>query len=298
MAEEGSQAIDFDVEDVSWSPLRPPAVAALPCCAFIDGVRRVDSGLFAEEDGSVAPALAGSWGVGVSWSTRPPTIQEVRVGRAIVVGGGLKSDGLETTVGTHRLDYCFVGVAGTGSLDPMVGLQNEMRNHEARLADQICTAAYGELVVQDGPLTYYVGGPIVGLIKRQSRRYLPVDRQSILSALCLAERTPLFRLGEQQLERYSWYSRIAPRRPIDGVLSGIVRLEVMARVGVGAAQAMADLTTAVLPSFSSRSGSDPRAPQNLYPVGQLETVLRHRLGDPHLIRRAIEAELWRQNVPQ
>jgi hypothetical protein len=33
---------------------------------------------------------------------------------------------------------------------------------------------------------------------------------------------------------------------------------------------------------------DARAPQNLLPIGALETRLRHRLGDPLLLRRSIE----------
>ncbi|HSB60567.1 MAG TPA: hypothetical protein VLI67_02535, partial [Vicinamibacteria bacterium] len=39
---------------------------------------------------------------------------------------------------------------------------------------------------------------------------------------------------------------------------------------------------------------DPRAPQNLYPVGALEARLRHLLGDPVLIRQATLARLHEQ----
>ena len=46
-----------------------------------------------------------------------------------------------------------------------------------------------------------------------------------------------------------------------------------------------------LPRFASDPVRDPRAPQNLYPVGALEARLRHRLGDPLLIRRATLAHL-------
>jgi hypothetical protein len=62
--------------------------------------------------------------------------------------------------------------------------------------------------------------------------------------------------------------------------------------GIEGARALADLTTAVLPRFASVVGRDPRAPQNLYPVGELERVLRHRLGDAALVKRAVEASLW------
>ena len=60
---------------------------------------------------------------------------------------------------------------------------------------------------------------------------------------------------------------------------------------------LADLTASILPRFASRVGRDPRAPQNLYPVGRLESVLRHRLGDPLLLRRSLEAAVWREGGP-
>jgi hypothetical protein len=34
---------------------------------------------------------------------------------------------------------------------------------------------------------------------------------------------------------------------------------------------------------------DPRAPQNLVPIGALERQLRHRMGDPGLVYRALRS---------
>jgi hypothetical protein len=42
---------------------------------------------------------------------------------------------------------------------------------------------------------------------------------------------------------------------------------------------------------------DPRAPQNLYPIGGLEEQLRHSLGDHEWIRRHIETHFAREVVP-
>ena len=39
---------------------------------------------------------------------------------------------------------------------------------------------------------------------------------------------------------------------------------------------------------------DARAPQNLYPIGGLETQLRHTLGDHDWIRRHIEMHFARE----
>ena len=290
------QAVELDVEPVAWTPITPPAIEGIPCCAFVDGVRRIDLRLFAEESSAMAPALAGSWACGVAWSTRPPSVGEVVVGRTLVVGGGLTHHDLTPQIGGDDLHYVFVGVAGATPIDPIVGLQNIMREAEGVLAQTVFDGGDAELLVLDGPLTYFAQGPVVGMIKRQSRSYLPLDRGTILASLAEGQRTPLFRLGEQRLERYSWYTRLAAVRPIDGGMTGIVRLEVATSIGLEQARELADLTTAVLPRFASVVGRDPRAPQNLYPVGQLERVLRHRLGDGALVKRALELSLWETYV--
>jgi hypothetical protein len=295
-AEDLPQTVELDVEPMPWQPIAPRDPGDLPCCAFIDGVRRIDVRLFAEEDGAMAPALAGSWAVGTAWSTRPPAVGEIVVGRTLVVGGGLTHPDLMPEVGGDELRYVFIGVAGPTPIDPIVGLQNVMREAEAALARRVFLSGDAEVLVLDGPLTYFADGPIVGMIKRQSRSYLPDSRAAILNALGPGERTPLFQLGEQRLERYSWYARLVSVRPIDGAMTGVVRLEVPKEIGIETARSLADLTTAVLPRFASVVGRDPRAPQNLYPVAQLERVLRHRLGDAALVRRAVEVALWEAYV--
>jgi len=46
-----------------------------------------------------------------------------------------------------------------------------------------------------------------------------------------------------------------------------------------------------MPRFASTAAHDARAPQNLFPIGGLEARLKHLLGDPAVVRRAIEARL-------
>jgi hypothetical protein len=286
-------ALDVEV-DGGWAPVSASASGELPCCAFIDGVRRIDARLFAEDEMTSAPALAGSWAVGCARSSRPPTIGEVRVGRELVIGGGLELPGIEMTVGCQRMHFEPRAVAGESSLDPIQGLQNAMREAESQLAADVITDGSVELVVSDGPLTYFATGPAVGMIKRQSRSYLDPERAKVLGELAAGERTPIFKLGEQRLERYSWYLRLAEQRVIDGTMAGIVRLEVAMHDGLEAAVRLADLTSATLPRFAPRPGRDPRAPQNLFPISALESVLRHRLGDPALVRRALEVYIYEE----
>jgi hypothetical protein len=130
------------------------------------------------------------------------------------------------------------------------------------------------------------------MVKRQVRSYLDAERGRVLAALKTGERTPIFKLGEQRLERYSWYLRLGDPRPIDGTMASIVRLEVAARDGLDAARELAELTSAVLPRFAPRLGRDPRAPQNLFPISALEYRLRHRLADAALVRRALESRIY------
>lgn len=293
--EDGSE-VRLDVEDLPWEPLSGEEPDGTPRCAFIDGVRRIDVRLFAEADDRVAPGLAGSWAVGMAVVGRPPAIESVRVGRELVVGGGLDHPDLVGEIGASRLRYRYRAVDGTGPLDPLRGLQNSMRDAEADLAGEVLAAGRADLLVLDGPLSYPAAarrGPVVGLVKRQSRAYLPAERATLLGRLERGQRTPLFRIGGQRLERYSWYARVGDGRRIDGVMTGIVRLEVAVDVGLASARELADRTTALLPRFATAVGRDPRAPQNLYPVARLESVLHHRLGDPGLVRRALEAVLWR-----
>jgi hypothetical protein len=285
------------IEATEWTPIKPVPRNPPPRIGFIDGVRRIDARLFAEDSSGVAPALAGSWAVGVAWAGRPPKVGPVRVGRLLVVGGGLSHVDLVVNIGPTRLVYELTSVAGRDPADPVQGLQNAMRLAESDLAGDVLRASQADLFVLDGPLSYFApAGSVVGMVKRQTRPYLNADQAGILGRLDVGERTPIFLIGDQRLERFSWYTRIGPRRPIDGFMTGIVRLETPVAMGAGPAGQLADVTAAVLPRFATEWGRDPRAPQNLYPVAQLERDLHHRLGDQIMIKRSIESALWGDNA--
>jgi hypothetical protein len=289
---EPAVGLDLDVEQSGdWAPIARGALRELPCCAFVDGVRRIEARLFAEDGAAEAPGLAGSWAVGAAWSTRPPRIDEIAVGRELVVGGGLQPPETTLIIGRSLLEFAPRSLPGVAPLDPLRGLQNAMRTAEAALAQRLHESARAELVVCDGPLSYFAQGPVVGMVKRQSRSYLDADRSRVLGRLRAGERTPIFKFGAHGRELYSWYLRLSDHRPIEGAMAGVVRLEVATGIGLVGAQAIASLAGAVLPRFAAQPGRDPRAPQNLYPVAALEAALRHRLGDAALIRRAIEARL-------
>ena len=93
----------------------------------------------------------------------------------------------------------------------------------------------------------------------------------------------LFTLGA---DRYSCYVRIAAPGPRSSPWFGIVRIEVPQSFGLVAARVTADEVACVLPRYAGIPHRDPRAPQNLQPVGALEKHLRHRLGPSRLAARA------------
>ena len=133
--------LDLGVEvDGAWSPVPAPASRPAVCCAFIDGVRRIDLRLFAEEGDAAAPGLAGSWAVGSAWSSLPPEISDVRLGRELVVGGGLSADALVVAIGGGSVRFAPRSVTGVTPLEPIQGLQNAMREGEATLAQDLLSS--------------------------------------------------------------------------------------------------------------------------------------------------------------
>jgi hypothetical protein len=67
----------------------------------------------------------------------------------------------------------------------------------------------------------------------------------------------------------------------------VVRIECSADLPASRVSELADLTALVLPPLASAPHKDPRAPQNLVPIGGLERELRRRLGDQQLLYRAL-----------
>jgi hypothetical protein len=169
-----------------------------------------------------------------------------------------------------------------------------MRQREAELAKALSEA--GGVVFLDGPLTFLESaqGQIVGFVKRLLRSYLPSGPAELLRRLEVGERTPIFLIRDPRRPRYSWYLKIAAGRPIDSSLAGVVRLESWAEAGLASASVLADVTAREVPRFASSRERDPRAPQNLFPIGGLEARLRHLLGDSLVVRRAVEAQLQRE----
>jgi hypothetical protein len=156
-----------------------------------------------------------------------------------------------------------------------------------------------ELVLADGRWTSQrpTKSPVVGVVKRWSRAYLVPEQEALVASLGPGERTPLFGLAkpEEPVGRFAWYARLCAVRPEWHDHAGVVRCEVRAGIGVADAVSIADRVTALLPGFAGRP-TDPRYPQNLAPIGALESWLQHRMGHRGVVRRALVEWLTNQTT--
>lgn len=288
-AEAPDAVVDAAVEGIPWQAVRPVA-GDRPHLAFVDGVRRIDCRAVIEQGQRHHFALFGSFAVGATLANDHARVVAERVARVLACGGGFRPEPVTLRLGGTDWPYRPETVADDTPEGPLRGLQNAMRRAEAELAPDLLAQA--DAVFVDGPLSPLgPDGAMVGYVKRLLRSYLPALEAGLLPRLQVGERTPLFLVQGAPLDRYSWYQRIGSGRSIDTALAGVVRCEVAAALGLERARQLADLAAAQLPRFASDPIRDPRAPQNLHPIGALETWLRHRLGDALLLRRALEVHL-------
>jgi hypothetical protein len=290
--EEEAVPVDIRVESAAWAAVRPGPAPRPGRIAFVDGVRRVEHRLLIGNGERTVFGLLGSFGVGAVLVDGVARVGHETIGRVAVAGGGLKLEPFVAPVdGRGALLFEPRSEPETTPVAPVEGLQKAMRHTEAGLAERL--SAEVDVVFLDGPLTFLTaaaGGSVVGFVKRLLRNYLDPSAHALLPRLEVGERTPLFLIPGRE-PRYSWYVRIARGRAIESALTGVVRLEARAARGLDEAKAVADLSAREMRRFASDATRDPRAPQNLYPIGGLEARLKHLLGDAAVVRRAVEAQL-------
>lgn len=277
------------VESQDWSSPRAAQVAAREPVYFIDGVRRIELRLLADVDGRRVPGLFGSYAVGSALCDVRARFGDHEIGRCLILGGGARTERIELQFSSGRLAFEAMTTPGSEPDDPLLKLQDLMRNAEAELGARLA-GDEGHLVIVDGPLAFFseTRGPVVGVIKRFGRVYLEPEQGQLIPKLEPGQRTPLFAIAEasDRRRRYAWYARLVLARLPWHDHAGVVRCEVRGGMSVVEAAALADRVSGLLPVYSGRA-SDPRTPQNLVPIAGLETWLRHRLGDTRLIRRAL-----------
>jgi len=277
--------VDVTVEQASpWHPV-DGVDDGFPAIAFVDGIRRVDARLTIDDPAvGPTPGICGSFAAGAAVWRREPLatdVEAVRVQRLAIFTGGATAELPELGYG---LSYEIESVAESDPGLLISHFHTQMRRTEAEIALELARSGY--FVVADGPISELAAESVVGYIKSHRVSYLPQDVMPIMARLEPGQRTPLF--GMPSYKRYSRYQRLS--RPAGGhSWSGVVRCEAPQSLGLERAVVLANRTAALLPRFRSEPHIDPRAPQNLVPIGALERQLRARLGDRDLIYRALRA---------
>jgi hypothetical protein len=293
--------LDLELPAAEWRPVDPDLGPVLPgVVLFVDGVRRIDARVWVHGGGQPASGIAASLAAGVVACDGAARIVEVATER------GLFTAAPEATgIAAGKANYVARPAAGPGYEQLSLALQQRLSAIEVELAFAVRDARpHGDdLLVVDGPLRGRTHmNRTVGYIKTHHASYLPPELAAVVGALRPGQRTPAFTMGTSW-RRHSWYLQLPPAgghaghagRPPWSAPSrqapwaGVVRIECSADLPAKEVTELADLTARMLPPLASAPHKDPRAPQNLVPIGGLERELRRRLGDQQLLYRALRS---------
>jgi hypothetical protein len=284
------------VEDSDSFAIAPVAVDLPERLAFVDGVRRGDAYLYLEDGatGTLAHGVAGAHARGAALCDGGRIrCAHMETTRLVIWGGGYLAE-LPAARGGYR--WQSASIADPDHDAPLRELQRRMRQAEGRLAEMLATD--GWTVVCDGPLSFVRSTdlPVCGFVKTHHRPLLAAEEHGKIASLAGGERSPIFAISD----RYSCYLRLVERTANHGPWHGIARLEFPQSSGIVEAVRVATQLAATLPRFAGISHIDPRAPQNLQPIGGLEEQLRHRLGNPRQAALAVReaARLLREQQTQ
>jgi hypothetical protein len=295
-AEDPAAGCDPFVETEDWDqPITPHEAQAPSRIVFVDGVQRVDVwGRVQQGDMLLEAALASvAVGASICYPDRAEVHAPGPAARVLAASAGQTLDPIVVPLSRGELRFQPESSQRTGRDGVHDAIRTRRSELERRLAEDLTDD--DSLVVLDGRLSFDPtrATPVVGFAKTIHRFYLDEPQRQLVFRLGERQRTPVFRIVYGDTVRYSWYLRLPFTRPIHHSLAGIVRLETP-QIGDRAAIDLANLTSHHLPRFASRPEHDPRAPQNLLPIGGLERRLRHELGDAAFIRRAIEDHIARE----
>jgi hypothetical protein len=297
-------AVDTRIELTEWRAVTPAAPAP-DSLRIVDGVRRVEAHAMEEapadarvarggDEGEPALGLFGSFAVGAvaldAGSLARIDESTIRLERCYLQTGG---EPTERAIAAGRAELRYrprVAHDATTPRDLVAALNRAMLDEEALLAAKLAEDE-DALVLVDGPLRPRLRGRrSVGYVKRIHQWYVGTRERALAVALEVGQRTPLFHIeGDAGAARYSWYARTASLPGLFHPLTGVVRMECAGTLPIAEAARLADEATMALPRLASTPVRDPRAPQNLLPVGGLERALTHRLGDRRWMRRLLTA---------
>jgi hypothetical protein len=278
--------LDLEMPAAQWRPIDPDPALRLPgTVLFVDGVRRIDARVWVHGTRpQPSPGIAASFAAGLVSCDGAARIAAVTVERGLFTAA---AEAAGITAG--HVSYPARLAAGPAFDQLSLTLQQRLTSTEVQLAVtyRAQNPTGDDLLVVDGPLRGRTHlARTVGYIKTHHASYLPPEQAAVVSALRPGQRTPAFTMGTSW-RRTSWYLQLPGTSGVPW--SGVVRLECSADLPLAEVTWLGDLTARLLPPLASVPHKDPRAPQNLVPIGGLERELRHRLGDQHVLYRALRA---------
>ncbi|GIW31023.1 MAG: nuclease [Meiothermus sp.] len=276
-----------------WVAHTPPRVAPQdwPIVYLVDGRRRIDA--------QIADARG-----------RRALLATVIAGAVLRDGAGIRpvGDPIKRHILLHSSDLVEPLPPGLRHYEPIQTEKSDptslrskvievMRHLEASLVNRL----EGGLVIVDGQIfpgeqAYHAPERLLGYTKTQAATYLGPKHQALLYELQPYQRTPIFQIPRQALPRQmsvsSWYVRL-PLEPNSTFYSGaaLLRIETPTEEPSEAVR-LADLSVSLFCTLASSPAKDPRAPQNLIPIGGLEQWLGRHLGQAEVVRRRIVQALF------
>jgi hypothetical protein len=272
--------VEIEMPAQDWRPIAPKmGTQKIDQIIFVDGVRRIEGIMWISEPGqSDQQGICASYAAGAVGAGSEAKLLQVDVKR------GLFSAHPDLpSLGTGAVSFDPILSSGKGMPQLQDALGQSMNHLEVVIAEAVADQA--DLIVVDGPLRSH--GRLqnaVGYIKTHQVAYLPDSVAGVVADLPAGYRTPIF-ITTTSWTRYSWYLRLPGT--IGYSWAGIVRLEASPKLSSSEVIKLADQISVTLPRYASLPHKDPRAPQNLFPIGGLEKELRRRLGDPYFIYREL-----------
>ncbi|WP_084960160.1 hypothetical protein [Thermoactinospora rubra] len=273
--------LDVERPPHEWRPVTPRGEPPRTLLVA-DGVRRIDARLWvhSEEEPMPLPGIAASYAAGiVRCGPEGADLVAVEVNRTLISASPYTPE-----VKTPHATYHPCQAADSSMEELSLALQRQVTRLEVELAVRHRARADDMLLV-DGPLRGRGHLPAtVGYIKTHHTAYLPAPQSAVVAALAPGQRTPVFLMGTSW-RRHAWYVRLPVASPAPW--AGIARCEAGADLPAEEVVRLADAVTLALLPLAGVDYKDPRAPQNLVPIGGLEKLLRHHLGDAQLLYRAL-----------
>ena len=288
------------VETEDWENFESPKARSLPNhLIFIDGRRRIDAPLVGGDGNSITYGVFGTIAVGavlVDRTIPQASCTEISIRRVLGFGG--EQEAISTLIPCplgSKAKLLYEAVKRKSENTPLsrtLIVQTEMLAAEEELVKKVATKDANTLVIRDGPLRYESPIFTLGYVKTMHKNYLTEKYAALLWQLLPGQRTPIFKINIQNKSRLSWYlksgnSQHSPQKAYHD-LHGIVRLELSGNTPWLEAQEIANRSTDLIPKYASHPSRDPRAPQNLTPVGALERELGRYMGDAGVIQRRVQ----------